>query len=139
VGREVPQVMPFHDQIDIPRTAAALAALLITADGQIHPDEKAIAISLGRSMFLDFCPLVFETMLNGVDDLPKARELADQVSPLLDTDGKVLIMEYLVALAVADDRLVDAEQTTLSEIAQALGTDMPSQLPNRVEGEQGAG
>lgn len=125
--------MNFHEQVDVPRTAAALAALLVTADGEIHPREKAVAISLGQGMFCDFSALAFETLLSGVKELPRAAELAARVSPWLDKDGKVLIMEYLVALAVADERVVDVEHAALLEIAQALGTEMPSLAPYQVE------
>jgi tellurite resistance protein len=125
--------MPFYDHADVPKTAAALAALLVTADGKIDPREKSVAISLGRDMFLDFCPLAFETLLDGVDELPSASELAERVAPLLDEHGKVLIMEYLVALAVADERVVDVELTALADVARALGTDLPSFSPYQVE------
>jgi uncharacterized tellurite resistance protein B-like protein len=125
--------LPFHEKADVPTTAAALAALLVAADGVVDPREKAVAISLGKDMFLDFCPLAFETLLSGVSDLPGASELAARVSPLLDDHGKVLIMEYLVALAVADDRVVDVEQAALQEVAQSLGTELPSFSPYEVE------
>jgi tellurite resistance protein len=118
---------------DVPTTAAALAALLVAADGVIDPREKAVAVSLGKDMFLDFCPLAFETLLNGVDHLPGAAELAAQVRPLLDEHGKVLIMEYLVALAVADDRVVNVEREKLQEVAVGLGTELPCFAPYQVE------
>jgi uncharacterized tellurite resistance protein B-like protein len=125
--------MPIDEKADVPTIAAGLAALLVSVDGVIDPREKTVAISLGNRMFLDFSPLVFETLLNGVDKLPKARELAERVAPMLDADGKVLIMEYLIALAIADDRVVDLEHSTLQEVAAALGTEMPSYSPYTVE------
>lgn len=125
--------MPFHEKADVPTTAAALAALMVTADGIIDPREKAIAIELGKGMFLDFCPLAFETLLDGVKELPPATELARCLRYLLDDDGKVLVLEYLAALAVADDRVVNVEHAALEEVAQALGAELPSLEPYQIE------
>lgn len=125
--------MPFHEKADVPTTAAALAALLVAADGIIDPREKAIAVELGKTMFLDFCPLAFETLLEGVHQLPSAAELATTVRHLLDDHGKILVLEYLVALAVADERVVHVEHTALEEVAQALGTELPTYHPYEIE------
>lgn len=125
--------MPFHDHADVPTTAAALAALLVAADGVVDPREIEVAVELGKTMFMDFCPLAFETLLNGVVDLPSAAELAVKVRHLLDDHGKVLVMEYLVALAVADDRVVNVERAALEEVARALRTELPSFTPYEVE------
>lgn len=122
--------MSLHQKADVPTTAAALAALLTAADGVIDPREIEVAVGLGKVMFMDFCPLKFKMLLDGVGDLPSAAHLAEQVRPLLDPDGKVLIMEYLVALAVADDRVVEVEHDKLREVAEALGTEMPSTTPH---------
>ena len=125
--------MPFHEKADVPTTAAALAALMVAADGIIDPREKAIAIELGKSMFLDFCPLAFETLLEGVEELPSAAELASRVRYLLDDDGKVLVLEYLAALAIADDRVVNVEHEALQDVAHALGAELPSLAPYQIE------
>ena len=125
--------MPFHEKADVPTTAAALAALLVAADGVIDPREKAVAIELGKGIFLDFCPIAFETLLEGVGELPTATELARRVRYLLDDHGKVLVLEYLVALAVADDRVVNVEHAALEEVAQALGAELPSLEPFEIE------
>lgn len=121
--------MPEKLRIDVASLAAALAALLVAADGVIDPREEAIAVSLGRDMFVDFRPLVFETLLEGLDQLPSASELAHTVRPLLDPDGRVLVMEYLVALALADERVVEVEHSRLQEVADALGTPLPGYEP----------
>jgi uncharacterized tellurite resistance protein B-like protein len=118
---------------DVPTSAAALAALLVAADGIIDPREKAVAVSLGKSMFYDFCPTKFDTLLAGVHKLPSATQLGAILRDLLDKDGKILIMEYLVALAVADDRVVNLEREKLSEVADSLGTPLPSFGPYEVE------
>ena len=51
------------EKADVPTVAAALAALLVAADGEIATNEKAVAASLGAKMFPGLSPLVFETLL----------------------------------------------------------------------------
>lgn len=114
------------EKADVPTVAAALAALLVAADGEINTTEKAVASSLGSRMFPGFSPLVFETLLEGMDGLPSAGELAVKLRDLVDEDGKVAIMQYLVALANADDNVAEVEKDQLSEVAKALGTPMPA-------------
>lgn len=114
------------EKADVPTVAAALAALLVSADGEIDTKEKAVAADLGGRMFPGFSPLVFETLLDGMDVLPTAGELATRLRDLVDEDGKASIMQYLVALANADDRVAEVEKSQLDEVARALGTSVPA-------------
>lgn len=114
------------EKADIPTVAAALAALLVAADGEIKPTEKAVAADLGGRMFPGFSPLVFETLLEGMEVVPSAGELATRLRELVDDEGKVAIMNYLAALANADDRVSQVERERLVEIAAALGAEMPA-------------
>lgn len=114
------------EKADVPTVAAALAALLVAADGEIKATEKAVAASLGARMFPGFSPLVFETLLEGMEVVPSARELATRLRDLVDADGKAAIMQYLVALANADDSVAEVEKQQLAEVADALGTPMPA-------------
>jgi tellurite resistance protein len=114
------------EKADVPTVAAALAALLISADGVINSDEKAVATSLGERMFPGFSPLIFETLLEGMEVVPNAEELAGNLAGLIDDGGKVAIMEYLVALAHADNNVADVERAQLEQVAKALGTPMPA-------------
>lgn len=114
------------EKADVPTVAAALAALMVSADGEIDPKEKALATDLGGRMFPGFSPLVFETLLDGMDVLPSAGELATRLRDLVDDDGKVSIMQYLVDLANADERVAEVEKAQLTEIAKALGTSVPA-------------
>lgn len=117
------------ERVDIPTLAAALAALLVSVDGEITTEEKAMATELGRKMFPGFSPLSFDVLLTGMDDLPTAGELAAKLTNLLEDEGKVKIMKYLVALAQADSHLAQVEQQALVEVAEALGTQLPSLTP----------
>jgi uncharacterized tellurite resistance protein B-like protein len=111
---------------DLPTVAAALAASLVAADGVIDDQEKKVANALGEEMLPGFSPLIFETLLEGIDELPNARQLASTMKGLLTADDKVTIMKYLSALANADDRVVDVELQELNAVAAGLGTEMPS-------------
>lgn len=114
------------EKADVPTVAAALAALLVFADGEIKSSEKAAAADLGEQMFPGFSPLVFETLLEGMDSLPTASDLAGRLAGLVDENDKAAIMRYLVALAQSDQTVADLEKEQLTEIAQALGTPMPA-------------
>jgi tellurite resistance protein len=114
------------EKADVPTVAAALAALLVAADGEIKSDEKAVATQLGARMFPGFSPLVFETLLEGMEELPSAGELAGRLTDLVDEDGKRAIMEYLVALANVDSKVSALEKEQIVQVAQALGTAMPA-------------
>lgn len=119
---------------DVPTVAAALAASLVASDGVIETAEKKVATVLGAKMLPGFSPLTFETLLDGITELPAAYELACQLRELIDEEGKTQIMEYLVAIATADDRVVDVERQELEAVATALGTEMPSLAVSSVEG-----
>lgn len=114
------------EKADVPTVAAALAALLVSADGEITSVEKDLASSLGSRMFEGFSPLVFETLLDGMDVVPDAGDLAAQLAGLIDDEGKASIMEYLVALANADNNVAEVERAQLEQVARALGTEMPT-------------
>ena len=91
---------------DVPKVAAALAASLIAVDGVIDQEEKDMAIEMGRRMIPGFSNLEFETLLDGLDELPSAYEIASTLRNLLDEEGKDTIIDYLVAIATADNQIV---------------------------------
>jgi uncharacterized tellurite resistance protein B-like protein len=110
---------------DVPKVAAALAASLIAVDGVIDEEEKEMAIRMGRRMLPGFSSLTFETLLDGLDELPSAYELASTLRDVLDTESKDLIMEYLVSIATADEQVVEVEHQELEAVAAALGVPLP--------------
>lgn len=119
---------------DIPAVAAMLAALLIAADGEIDEREKRVASMQGARMFPGFSPLYFETLLEGVEDLPQAGELALMVKDFLEPEGKREIMTYLAAVAGADDRVVEIERAKIQSVAENLDTEMPDLSVSSVRG-----
>jgi uncharacterized tellurite resistance protein B-like protein len=112
-------------QADVPKVAAALAASLIASDGVIEDEEREVAVRMGRRMVPGFSNITFETLLEGLDELPSAWELATQLRELLDDEGKDQVINYLVAIAMADDEIVEVENQELQAVADALGVPLP--------------
>ena len=110
---------------DIPKVAAALAASLVAVDGVIEEEEKRVAIQMGQRMLPGFSSLEFETLLDGLTELPSAFELAETLKGVLDTEGKDQIINYLVAVATADEQIVEVEHQELEAVAIALGVPLP--------------
>lgn len=115
---------------DLPTVAAALAASLVASDGVIDEREKKVANKLGLEMLPGFNTLIFETLLDGFDELPTAVQVASHMKGLLSLDDKNKIMNYLIALAEADDRVVEVERRELQAVARGLGVEMPSIATN---------
>ena len=112
-------------QADVPKVAAALAASLVAVDGVIEEEEKQVAIEMGRRMVPGFSHLEFETLLDGLTELPSAFELASTLTDLLDDESKDTIINYLVAIAYADKEVVEEEHHELAAVAEALGVPLP--------------
>ena len=110
---------------DVTKIAAALAVSLIASDGVIEEEEKAVAIAVGQRMLPGFSKSTFEKLLDKVDDMPSAYQLAAPLRKLLDDETKDMIMEYLVAVASADHEVVQVEAEELQAVADALGVPLP--------------
>ena len=110
---------------DVNKIAAALAASLISSDGVIDEEEKAVAIEVGQRMLPGFSKATFEKILEELDDLPSAYELAAPLRKLIDDEMKDTILDYLVAIAGADHEVVQVEAEELKAVAQALGVPLP--------------
>lgn len=111
---------------DLPTVAAALAASLVASDGKIEDKEKEVANRLGAEMLPGFSTLIFETLLDGIDELPSAIQLASTMKGMLTPHDKETIMKYLVALAAADGIVVGDEKKELQAVARGLGVEMPA-------------
>ncbi len=116
---------------DVPTVAAALAASLIAVDGIVDDEERKVAVAVGLRMLPGFSRTTFETLLDGITDLPSAYELAAPLRDLLDDESKDLIIEYLVAVAGADDEVVEVEAHELQAVADALGVPLPALTVNQ--------
>lgn len=110
---------------DVNKIAAALAVSLISSDGVIDEEEKAVAIEVGQRMLPGFTKATFEKMLEELDHLPSAYELAAPLRKLIDDEMKDTILDYLVAIAGADHEVVQVEAEELKAVAKALGVPLP--------------
>ncbi|MFN8611252.1 MAG: TerB family tellurite resistance protein [Vulcanimicrobiota bacterium] len=110
---------------DVNKIAAALAVSLISADGVIDEEEKDVAVRVGQAMLPGFSKSTFEKLLDHVDEMPSAYELAHPLRKLLEDEAKDRIMDYLVAVASADHKVVRVEAEELKAVAKALGVPMP--------------
>lgn len=111
---------------DLPTVAAALAASLIASDGVIEEKEKEVANRLGAEMLPGFSTLIFETLLDGIDEVPSATQLASTMKGMLTQEDKELIIKYLATLAAADGIVVSDEKRELQAVARGLGVEMPA-------------
>ena len=118
---------------DVTKVAAALAVSLISSDGVIDEEEKAVAVEAGHRILPGFSKAAFDAMLEEIDDLPSAYDLAAPLRKQLDEESRDLIMEYLVAVATADHEVVQVEAEELKAVAQALGVPLPSFLVSEPE------
>ena len=112
-------------QADLPTVAAALAASLVASDGVIEENEKKVANELGTEMLPGFNTLIFETLLDGIDEVPSATQLASTMRGLLSDEDKKTILKYLKALASADGIVVGDEKKELQAVARGFGVEMP--------------
>lgn len=110
---------------DVNKIAAALAVSLISADGVIDEEEKEVAVRVGQAMLPGFSKATFDKLLDHIDEIPSAYELAHPLKKVLDDETKDRIMDYLVAVAGADHKVVRVEAEELKAVAKALGVPMP--------------
>ncbi|MBN9417303.1 hypothetical protein ABS71_17640 [bacterium SCN 62-11] len=110
---------------DVNKIAAALAVSLISSDGVIDEEEKQVAVSVGQNMLPGFSKATFEELLDHIDEMPSAYELAHPLKKVLDDETKDRIMDYLVAVAGADHKVVRVEAEELKAVAKALGVPVP--------------
>jgi len=122
-GQEPKMLTKFKN--DVNKIAAALAVSLISSDGVIDEEEKQVAVAVGQAMLPGFSKATFENLLDHVDDMPSAYELAHPLRKLLDDEAKDRIMDYLVAVAGADHQVVRVEAEELKAVAKALGVPVP--------------
>ena len=111
---------------DLPTVSAALAASLVVSDGKIRQEEKDLAVKMGEEMIPEFSSFVFETILEDIEELPTARRIAAQMKGRLRLEDKQTIINFLYALAKADDEVVAVEANELKAVAAGLGIEAPS-------------
>lgn len=119
--------MQFADdtRTEVLNVAVSLAASLIAVDGVIEEEEKQVAVRMGHRLLPGFSDEELYAALNELDELPSAYELAVSVRDVLDDESKDTILNYLLAVATADDLVVEVEHQELEAVADALGVPLP--------------
>lgn len=112
--------------VDLPRVAAALAAVMVKADGQVQRDEIDIALELGGVWIEGFAPELFIEALENAHLLPSAAVLAGLLADSLDDSSKDKVLGYLLAIAAADREIHDSEVKVLRATAAAMGGSLPT-------------
>ena len=105
--------------------SVALAASLIAVDGVIENEEKEVAVKMGHRMLPGFSKELFDDVMFGLEELPSAYEIASTLRDDLEDEQKDVIMNYLAAIATADELVVEVESRELEAVADALGVPMP--------------
>jgi len=111
--------------IDLPRVAASLAAVIVTADGQVQQDEIDTALELGPRWIEGFVPEQFIEALENAHLLPTATVLAGMLAQTLDQPSKDKVLGYLTDIAAADREIHDSEVEVLRATAAAMGGSLP--------------
>lgn len=106
---------------DLPRVAASLAAVIVTADGRVQQDEIDTALELGQQWIEGFVPEQFIEALENAHLLPTATALASMLAHSLDQSSKDKVLGYLTAIAAADREIHDSEVEVLRATAAAMG------------------
>lgn len=107
---------------DLPRIAAALAAVVVAADGRVQQQEVDIALELGEQLIEGFAPELFIESLENVHLLPSPTALAGLLADCLDEPAKARVMGYLLAIARADNDMDESEVAVLKATASAMRT-----------------
>lgn len=111
--------------VDIAKVAACLAASMVAADGKVEEEEIVVAVGIGQQLVEGFTPELFMACLENVQSLPSTTQMAGLLADQLECDGKVAIMEYLIAIAASDGVIDQSEVNELKEAAFALGVTIP--------------
>jgi len=99
----------------------SLAAAMVGADGEIDPNEIAVAEGIGQKLFEDFDSVEFREYCNDPDQIPDVAELSKAMREVLEDEHKDLIIQYLRAISEADGNVSKEEVLLLQNIAAGLG------------------
>ena len=99
----------------------SLAAAMVGADGEIDPNEIAVAEGIGQKLFEDFDSVEFREYCNDPEQIPDVAELSEAMREVLEDEHKDLVIQYLRAISEADGNVSKEEKLLLQNIAAGLG------------------
>jgi tellurite resistance protein len=96
--------------------------LMMMVDGRIDVSEQRMILDLNRRLTGRSIPLAaIDAHLDAVRAGPRtAADYARKIAPLLNDQGKEMVLKAAFAVAVADHEVADSERTLLHEIGRAL-------------------
>ena len=95
-------------------TIYTLAAAMIGADGKIEQGEIKTAESIGKKLFPTFDHVEFRNFCKNLNSLPNFKDIVELLDPILKTDGKKDIYNFLNDIAYADNELAKEEEEILT-------------------------
>jgi len=129
--RENPQaVTRFFDQIGVPQPGTehrltealyAAGAALIHADGRVEGSEIESAKQLGPRILPEFDPIEFDRVVNSNQGIPAIESLGAIFDVYLSPQGKNLVVQYLVEIAIADRNFHKSEDRLIESLAMKMG------------------
>jgi tellurite resistance protein len=114
------------DQDNLVKAGYAMAASMITADGEIDPEEVAVARRQGELILGEFDELAFRKLLEEAQDMPSAIDMAGMFSQTLNPRAKGQLYRYLQSIALSDGVFSKEEAHFLEQVALGIGYE-PSQ------------
>ena len=93
----------------------SLAAAMIGADGKIDNDEIRVAEDLGVQLLEEFDRVDFREYVKNLDKIPDFKSVADACTNL-NSDNKIIIFNFLKAIAEADEDFDKSEESLLNEL-----------------------
>jgi tellurite resistance protein len=99
----------------------SLAAAMVGADGEIDPNEIAVAEGIGQKLFEDFDSVEFREYCNDPEQIPDVAALLEAMREVLEDEHKDLVIQYLRAISEADGNVSKEEELLLQNIAAGLG------------------
>jgi len=116
MGVQVPTAL---DQNQGGTVLAALGAHMVLADGSVEPEEVDLAEGIGQHMSELFDIIEFREFCHYPDSLPAIDELLTALAQASD-DAKTAVMQYLKAIAEADNNTSPQEQALMDSVAVLL-------------------
>lgn len=106
------------------RLVSELAANLIVADGKIATREVDAAIEIGKTIVPNFDETALKTYCYGSKKPRDHRRVAKEFGRLINQDEKRRVVDYLVAIATADNEIRTSEAELISEICHVWNIKM---------------
>jgi len=110
--------------INVTQIGYALAAAMIRADGKVEEAEIEMAEKIGEKIFSDFDEAAFRLILKNQKELPSVNDLTTLLKDVLNEEGKVVLFQYLLAIAQSDGHVDDTEKMMLMQLAANLNIDV---------------